>query len=75
MSGITSLKTLFLNSVGEDGKLFTHKLFEYQWPPDKNGEWFVLQEQISQFLNIKSFKRKYPSKLYEELIKHIHKLQ
>lgn len=34
-------------------------LFEYQWPVGK-GEYFILQEQISDFLGIKSFKRKYP---------------
>lgn len=34
-------------------------LFEYQWPQDR-GEFYFLQEQISDFLGIKSFKRKYP---------------
>ncbi|XP_041353041.1 dentin sialophosphoprotein-like [Gigantopelta aegis] len=34
-------------------------LFEYQWPQD-GGEWYMLQEQLSEFLAIKSFKRKYP---------------
>ncbi|XP_074651479.1 uncharacterized protein LOC141906152 isoform X2 [Tubulanus polymorphus] len=36
------------------------KIFEYQWPQEKNGEWFLLQEQLSEYLGIKSFKRKYP---------------
>jgi len=36
-------------------------LYEYQWPPnDKNAEFFFLQEQISEYLGVKSFKRKYP---------------
>lgn len=35
-------------------------LFEYQWPPDQSGEYYILQEQISEFLAVKSFKRKYP---------------
>lgn len=34
-------------------------LFEYQWP-DKSGEWYILQEQVSEYLGVKSFKRKYP---------------
>ncbi|GFY38108.1 PHD finger protein 10 [Trichonephila inaurata madagascariensis] len=34
-------------------------LFEYMWPQD-NGEFFILQEQICDYLNVKSFKRKYP---------------
>ncbi|KAK6183717.1 hypothetical protein SNE40_011143 [Patella caerulea] len=35
------------------------KLYEYQWPQD-GGEWHMLQEQVSEYLSIKSFKRKYP---------------
>ncbi|CAH1792046.1 unnamed protein product [Owenia fusiformis] len=36
-------------------------LFDYQWPQDdKHAEQFVLQEQVSNFLGILSFKRKYP---------------
>ena len=35
-------------------------LVEYQWPPDSSGDYYMLQEQVSTFLNIKSFKRKYP---------------
>ena len=41
----------------------TH-VFEYQWPlNDKSAEWFVLQEHISEFLGVVSFKRKYPGKI------------
>ena len=37
-------------------------LFEYQWPPLKsNSEYYFLQEQVSEFLNIKSIKRRYPN--------------
>ena len=36
-------------------------LVEYQWPPDASGDYYMLQEQVSTFLNITSFKRKYPS--------------
>jgi len=35
-------------------------LVEYQWPTDSSGEYYMLQEQLSTFLNITSFKRKYP---------------
>lgn len=35
-------------------------VFEYQWPQETGAEWYMLQEQISEFLAVKSFKRKYP---------------
>ncbi|KAL4238527.1 PHD finger protein 10 [Mactra antiquata] len=35
-------------------------IFEYQWPQEKDSEYFMLQEQISMYLDVKSFKRKYP---------------
>ena len=36
-------------------------LFEYQWPPlKKNSEHYFIQEQVTEFLDIKSIKRKYP---------------
>jgi anti-sigma28 factor (negative regulator of flagellin synthesis) len=35
------------------------KIIEYQWPV-MSGNYFMLQEQICDFLGIKSFKRKYP---------------
>nr|XP_018917462.1 PREDICTED: uncharacterized protein LOC109044279 [Bemisia tabaci] len=44
----------------ESSKEFkVHQVAEYQWPL-QGGEFFMLQEQISQYLGIKSFKRKYP---------------
>ncbi|GFS08696.1 PHD finger protein 10 [Elysia marginata] len=47
-----------LSEGGE--RVFTaENLFEYQWPLD-GGEWHLLQEQVSEYLKIKSFKRKYP---------------
>ena len=40
------------------------QVFEYQWPPnDKSAEWFVLQEHVSEFLGVVSFKRKYPGNI------------
>mgnify|MGYP001801401477 CR=1 FL=1 len=36
-------------------------LFEYKWPPhDEHAEYYMLQEQVSVFLDVKSFRRKYP---------------
>lgn len=35
------------------------KLFEYHWPSDC-GDAYMLQEQVCEFLNVKSFKRKHP---------------
>ena len=38
------------------------KLYEYKWPQSGKGDWYMLQEQISDYLGVKSFKRKYPGK-------------
>lgn len=37
-------------------------LTEYKWPPDETGEYYMLQEQVSEYLGVTSFKRKYPGK-------------
>ena len=34
-------------------------LIEYKWPPDET-EYHMLQEQVSEYLGVTSFKRKYP---------------
>ncbi|XP_063230258.1 uncharacterized protein LOC134535176 [Bacillus rossius redtenbacheri] len=45
----------------ENIKEFTvDMLAEYLWPLEKGGEHLMIQEQISQYLGVKSFKRKYP---------------
>lgn len=36
-----------------------NKVFEYQWPQEK-GEFYILQEQVCEYLGVKSFKRKHP---------------
>ncbi|RUS84761.1 hypothetical protein EGW08_007445, partial [Elysia chlorotica] len=46
-------------SLGGERVFTAENLFEYQWPID-GGEWHLLQEQVSEYLNVKSFKRKYP---------------
>lgn len=44
-------------------------LIEYKWPPDETGEYYMLQEQVSEYLGVTSFKRKYPgTSLYNRLI-------
>ncbi|KAF6039101.1 PHF10 [Bugula neritina] len=36
-------------------------LFEYRWPlDDEHSDYWMLQEQVSTFLNVKSFRRKHP---------------
>ncbi|KAM4041173.1 PHD finger protein 10 isoform 1-T1 [Anomaloglossus baeobatrachus] len=35
-------------------------LVEYKWPSDETGEYYMLQEQVSEYLGVTSFKRKYP---------------
>lgn len=40
--------------------LTVDQIAEYQWPLE-GGELYMIQEQISNFLGVKSFKRKYPS--------------
>ncbi|XP_059842725.1 PHD finger protein 10 isoform X3 [Hypanus sabinus] len=35
-------------------------LTEYKWPGDDTGEYYMLQEQVSEYLGVTSFKRKYP---------------
>ena len=40
------------------------KLIEYQWPQEKGSEWYMLQEQVTEYLDIVSFKRKYPGERF-----------
>jgi hypothetical protein len=47
-----------METTGEGGKEFT--VVEYQWPLDNAGESLMIQEQISEYLGVISFKRKYP---------------
>ncbi|XP_011497278.1 PREDICTED: uncharacterized protein LOC105361725 [Ceratosolen solmsi marchali] len=51
----------------DEGPFTVEKIAEYEWPLEKKderpagrGETFMIQEQISQYLGVKSFKRKYP---------------
>lgn len=46
----------------DEGPFTVEKVAEYDWPldPTKKNETFMIQEQISHYLGVKSFKRKYP---------------
>lgn len=42
-------------------KVTAETLFEYRWPLEgKNSEHYFLQEQVCEYLDLKSFKRRYP---------------
>ncbi|KAH3852509.1 PHD finger protein 10-like isoform X2 [Dreissena polymorpha] len=45
-------------------------IFEYAWPQEPDADFYMLQEQISIFLDIKSFKRKYPDLFRRVCDKH-----
>lgn len=49
-----------INFDPDEGPFTVDKLVEYEWPLDRKSETFMIQEQISQYLGVKSFKRKYP---------------
>lgn len=49
-----------INFDPDEGSFTVDKIAEYEWPVDRKGETFMVQEQISQYLGVKSFKRKYP---------------
>ncbi|XP_044598446.1 uncharacterized protein LOC123274788 isoform X1 [Cotesia glomerata] len=49
-----------INFDPDEGPFTVEKIAEYEWPLDRKGETFMIQEQISQYLGVKSFKRKYP---------------
>uniref|UniRef100_T1IPY3 PHD-type domain-containing protein n=1 Tax=Strigamia maritima TaxID=126957 RepID=T1IPY3_STRMM len=50
------------DAVDERSAVFpAENLFEYQWPlNNKLADYYMLQEQICEFLQVKSFKRKHP---------------
>jgi hypothetical protein len=52
-----------MNSLDVIRAVTADTLFEYKWPPGgaRDAEHYFLQEQICEYLAIKSFKRKYPN--------------
>ncbi|XP_032818677.2 PHD finger protein 10 [Petromyzon marinus] len=49
-----------VSSVCSGAFFLAEMLVEYKWPSDDGGEYYMLQEQISEYLGVTSFKRKYP---------------
>lgn len=43
-------------------------LTEYKWPADDTGEYYMLQEQVSEYLGVTSFKRKYPGECVMQVL-------
>jgi len=50
---------IYFNIYFSNKTLTVDQIAEYQWPLE-GGELYMIQEQISNFLGVKSFKRKYP---------------
>lgn len=61
------VKILQQNHIFRLKEFTVDMLIEYEWPPPSmltarksNSDVYMIQEQVSQYLNVKSFKRKYP---------------
>ncbi|XP_039266830.2 uncharacterized protein LOC120342179 isoform X1 [Styela clava] len=61
-SSITTTRSIdpILKQKNTFSLLTAADVIEYQWPNDGTGDYYMIQEQISSFLSITSFKRKYP---------------
>lgn len=56
-----AMGNLELSQLKQIKQVSAETLFEYCWPPGgKISEYYFLQEQVTEYLGIKSFKRKYP---------------
>ena len=40
-----------------------HQVIEYQWPPDRTGEFYLLRHHVCQFLETEGLEEKYPGEL------------
>ena len=40
------------------------RLFEYQWPPDRSGEYYLLQHQVCQFLETEDLEERNPGERF-----------
>ena len=38
------------------------RVIEYQWPPDRTGEFYLLRHQVCQFLETEDLEKKYPGR-------------
>lgn len=59
-SNQSTISTRFTRFVNRNGHMTADKIHEYCWPPDGTGEVYMIQEQVSDWLRVLSFKRKYP---------------
>lgn len=59
----SGLPRLEVHKEPEGAVISAEQLAEYYWG---GGGPYMLQEQVAQFLGIKSFKRKYPGKYYKK---------
>jgi hypothetical protein len=59
---VKSQVNLEMSNLGAVEHVTADKLFEYRWPLEgRNSEYYFLQEQVSEYLGVKSFKRRYPN--------------
>ena len=59
--GQKSKSNFEMTQLGQVQPVTAETLFEYRWPLEgKNSEHYFLQEQVTEYLGIKSFKRRYP---------------
>ncbi|KAK3580390.1 hypothetical protein CHS0354_001510 [Potamilus streckersoni] len=67
----SSISSVTQDLTGDDhGPLKAENLYEYQWPQEPDADWYMLQEHVSEFLEVKSFKRKYPDLFRRVCDKH-----
>ena len=51
-----------MNALSQVKDVTAETLFEYKWPPQgRDAEYYFLQEQVTEYLGVKSFKRRYPN--------------
>ena len=60
-SSLTTRTNLEMSALDPIKNVTAETLFEYKWPLEgRNSEYYFLQEQVSEYLGVKSFKRRYP---------------
>ena len=45
--------------VSTESKFTAERMYEYQWPPDGTGEFYLLRHQVCQFLETENVEEKY----------------
>ena len=45
--------------VSAESKFTAERTYEYQWPPDGTGEFYLLRHQVCQFLETENLEEKY----------------